>query len=50
MSYAWVIRSLWRIHEETKESAFPSFLDSTSIRFIIEVMENSLHFILTFPL
>jgi len=36
MSYAWVIRSLWRIHEETKESAFPSFLDSTSIKFIIE--------------
>lgn len=34
---SWIIKALWTIHEEIKDQAFPTYLNSHSIRFMIDV-------------
>jgi len=37
LSYAWVIRALWKMNEDVTSHSFPAFLDQGSINFMINV-------------
>jgi hypothetical protein len=38
-SYAWVVRSLWKIKEDVKVQDFPSYLEPASVKFLIDVRD-----------
>jgi len=44
-SCSWIIRALWRINEEVKEKAFPTFMNHNSIKFMLDVYHNSTIFL-----